>query len=58
MAMSWKEGVLIYLILCSILLVFVVRHFFGDLIFLAEHVIAMGLVHGPALLHFVVGGLR
>ena len=55
--MSWKEGVLIYLIFCSILMAYVTRHFFGGLSFLAEHLVAVGLVHLPALLHFVAGGL-
>jgi hypothetical protein len=49
--MSWKEGLLIYMMICVLLVACLARHFFTDVVFIAEHVIASGLLHSPALLH-------
>jgi len=57
MAMSWKELLLICLIVCAVLLACVARHFFGDVIFLVEHLIAAS-GYLPGFVHFVAGLVR
>lgn len=57
MVMSFKEAVLLCLILCSMLVACMARHVFGDLVFLAEHLIAASFTHAPAVLHLVAGHL-
>jgi hypothetical protein len=50
--MSWKEGLLILLVVCAAVLACVARHFFRDVAYVADHLIAAGLLHVPGLLHF------
>jgi hypothetical protein len=56
--MSWKQLLWIYMIICVVLIACVARHFLGDMIFLAEHLIASSSVYLPGFLHFVAGHLR
>jgi hypothetical protein len=52
-AMSWKEMLLIYLIVCALLIAYVARHFLGDALYLVEHVIATRVGYMPSVIHFV-----
>jgi len=54
MAMSWKELLLIYLLICAAVVACVGRHFWGDLVFVAEHIIATGLARTPSFTHLAV----
>lgn len=51
--MSWKEGLLILLVVCAAVLACVARHFFRDVAYVADHLIAAAVFHAPGLLHFL-----
>jgi hypothetical protein len=51
--MSWKEGLLILLVVCAAVLACVARHFFRDVAYVADHLIAAAVFHAPGLFHFV-----
>ena len=46
-----------YLIFCVLVVACLARHFFSSVVFVADHVIAAGLLHAPGLLHFAVSHL-
>gem|GEM_PF-6303868 len=49
--MSWEEGLLIFMIVCAVVLACLARHFFRDVAYLADHLIAAGLLRAPGVLH-------
>jgi hypothetical protein len=58
MVMSWRELLLICLLVSAALVAYVSRHFIANVLFVVNHVIAAGIAHTPGLLHFVFGLVR
>ena len=56
--MSWKEGLLILMVLCAAMLACLARHFFRDVAYVADHLIAAAVFHAPGLLHFLARLVR
>jgi hypothetical protein len=57
MAMTWKDEVLVFWIVCTVVIAIVIRHF-GGAIHLVEQMAAFNAAYMPGLLHFMVGRLR
>lgn len=57
-AMTWKDELLIFCVLCVVVVAFAVRHFFGGAFYLVQHLAAFTLGCTPALLHLLAGHLR
>ena len=58
MVMSWKQVLLICLIVGLAVIVSTERHFFRQVFFVIDHVIAAASAHTPVLLHFISGLVR
>jgi hypothetical protein len=58
MAMTVKEELLIFWILCLVVIAYAVRHFFGGIAYLAEHMVAFNVACVPGLLRLMVWRFR
>jgi len=58
MAMTLKEELLIFWILCAVVIMYAARHFFDGLTYFAERMAAFSIAYVPAVLHLMVGHLR
>ena len=56
--MTLKDELLILWILCTVVITFATRHFFGGMVYLAEQLAAFSVVHVLGLLHLLIGQLR
>jgi hypothetical protein len=57
-AMTWKDGLLLLWIFCTVLITFAARHFFGGAIYLVEQMAAFSIAYVPGLVHLLTGHLR
>ncbi len=58
MAMTLKDEILILWIFCVVVITFAARHFFGDMVYLAEQMAAFSIVYMPSLLHLLMSHSR
>ena len=58
MVMTWKDGLLMLWIFCTVVMAFAARHLFGEAIYLVEQMAAFSLVYAPGLVHLLMGQLR
>jgi len=58
MVMSWKELLLICVLIGAAVVAYASRHFVTNVLFVVNHVIAAGTAYTPGLLHFVSGLVR
>jgi len=56
--MSWKALVLICVLVAAAVVACVSRHFLANVLFIVNHVVAVGIAHTPGFLHFVSGLVR
>ncbi|HMD40458.1 MAG TPA: hypothetical protein VKH15_14335 [Candidatus Acidoferrum sp.] len=56
--MTWKDELLMYWVLWTVLISFVARHFFDGAIYLVQHVASASVFFIPGLLHLFGERLR
>jgi hypothetical protein len=56
--MTWKEELLMLWILCTVVITFAARHFFGEAIYLVEQMAAFRFAYVPGLVHLLTGHLH
>lgn len=58
MVMSWKELLLICVLVGAAVIAYASRHFVAKVLFVVNHVVATGIAHTPGFFHFVSGLVR
>jgi hypothetical protein len=56
--MTWKDELLMYWVLWTVLVSFVARHFFAGAIYLVQHLASASVFCVPGLLHLYAGQLH